>query len=171
MSHSADPSSFSGPLPLQPERSGASIWDRQFVWTTLGAVSLIFLAALQTLAVTTVMPAVADDLNGYDLYALAFSGTFATSVIGMVAAGAMSDRKGPAIPITGAVGLFLVGLLIDAAAPTMEILVTGRLVMGLGSGGMVVSLYVVIARVYPANLHGRVMALFAAAWIIPSLIV
>ncbi|WP_084502398.1 MFS transporter [Microbacterium indicum] len=170
MSHSADPSSFSGPLPLQPDEPGASIWSRRFVWTTLGAVALIFLAAIQSLAVTTVMPVVAADLDGGSLYALAFSGTFATSVIGMVAAGSLSDRRGPGIPITAAVALFLAGVVIDAAAPTMEILVVGRLVMGLGSGGLVVSLYVIVARVYPANLHGRVLALFAAAWVVPSLI-
>lgn len=169
MAH-ADPKSFTGPLPIQPPVEGVGIWDRRYLWTTVGAVALIFLAALQSLAVTTVMPAVADDLDGHALYAVAFSGTFATSVVGMVAAGAMSDRKGPALPLYGAVALFIAGLLIDTGAPTMEILVAGRLVMGLGSGGLVVSLYVVVARVYPANLHGRVMAAFAAAWIVPSLV-
>jgi MFS family permease len=173
---SADPHGFTGPVPTAQVREDGSeprltsLWDPRALWVTLGSVSLIFLAALTSLALTTVMPVVSDDLSGDALYALAFSGTLATGVIGMVAAGAWSDRAGPVAPLTTAVALFVLGLGIDSAAPTMEILVLGRLITGLGSGAQVVALYVVVARVYPPALHGRVMALFSAAWVVPSLI-
>lgn len=168
MTH-ADPASFSGAVPLQPP-ARASLWRSPYLLTTIGAVSLIFLAAMQSLAVTTVMPTVAADLGGAELYAVAFSGSFATSIIGMVASGAWSDRKSPAQAMWCAVISFAAGLVVCASASSMLILVLGRLIMGLGSGGLVVALYVVVARVYPANLHGRVMASFAAAWVVPSLI-
>lgn len=173
---SADPRGFTGPIPVAPGLEPddrpriTTLWDPRVVWVTLGSVSLIFLAALTSLALTTVMPFVSADLDGEALYALAFSGTLATGVIGMVASGAWSDRSGPVAPLTTAVALFVAGLALDAAAPTMEILVLGRLVTGLGSGAQVVALYVVVARVYPADLHGRVMAMFSAAWVVPSLV-
>lgn len=147
-----------------------SVWDARFAWVTAGAVALIFLAAMQSLAVTTVMPVVSDDLDGAALYAVAFSGTLATSVIGMVATGAWSDRSGPRPPLTTCVVLFVIGLVIVGAATTMPMLVLGRLVQGLGTGGQIVALYVVVARVYPPHLHGRVFAAFSAAWVVPSLI-
>ncbi|MFT3798855.1 MFS transporter [Microbacterium sp.] len=131
---------------------------------------MIFLAATQSLAVTTVMPIVSADLGGADLYAVAFSGTLATSVVGMVAVGAWCDRTDPVAPLATAVGLFVAGLAIAGAASSMEVLVAGRLVQGLGTGGQTVALYVVVARVYPAALHGRVFAAFSAAWVIPSII-
>ncbi len=148
----------------------ASIWGPEYVWVTVGAVALIFLAAMQALAVTTVMPIVSADLEGDALYAVAFAGTLATSVIGMVAVGAWSDRSGPKAPLYAAVALFVLGLVIAGLAPTMEILVAGRLIQGLGSGGQTVALYVVVARVYPPVIHGRVFAAFSAAWVVPSLI-
>lgn len=148
----------------------ASVWDARFVWVTVGAVALIFLAAIQSLAVTTVMPVVSEDLDGAALYAVAFSGTLATSVIGMVAVGAWSDRSGPVWPLTTSVLLFVAGLVVAGLAASMEILVVGRLVQGLGTGGQTVALYVVVARVYPPALHGRVFAAFSAAWVVPSLI-
>jgi MFS family permease len=148
----------------------AGIWGPQYVWVTIGAVALIFLAAMQALAVTTVMPIVSADLDGDALYAVAFAGTLATSVIGMVAVGAWSDRSGPKAPLYAAVALFVVGLVIAGLAPTMEVLVVGRLIQGLGSGGQTVALYVVVARVYPPAIHGRVFAAFSAAWVVPSLI-
>ena len=116
------------------------------------------------------MPVVSGDLDGDALYAVAFAGTLATSVIGMVAVGAWSDRSGPKAPLYAAVALFVVGLVIAGLAPTMPVLVVGRLIQGLGAGGQTVALYVVVARVYPPQIHGRVFAAFSAAWVVPSLI-
>lgn len=149
-----------------PER----IWDPRYLWVTVGAVAMIFLAATQALAVTTVMPVVSADLDGAALYAVAFAGTLATSVIGMVVVGAWCDRSDPVVPLATAVALFVAGLIIAGAAGEMSTVVLGRLVQGLGTGGQTVALYVVVARVYPAHLHGRVFAAFSAAWIIPSIV-
>lgn len=146
------------------------VWHPRYVWVTVGAVAMIFLAAMQALAVTTVMPVVSADLGGQNLYAVAFAGTLATSVIGMVGLGAWCDRRDPVMPLATAVALFVAGLVVAGIAPTMEVLVAGRLLQGLGTGGMTVSLYVVVARVYPGALHGRVFAAFSAAWVVPSLI-
>lgn len=148
----------------------ATIWDRHRLGITVGSVVLIFLGAIEALAVTTVMPLVAADLHGDALYAVAFAGTLATGVIGMVASGAWSDRVGPRAPLYTAVALFIVGLVIAGAATDMYTLVLGRLIQGLGGGGQTVALYVVVARVYPPSLHGRIFAAFAAAWVVPSMI-
>lgn len=158
-------------MTAEPESAPATgIWQGRFVWVTVGAVALIFLAAMQSLAVTTVMPVVSADLDGERLYAVAFAGTLATSVIGMVAVGAWCDRGGVLAPLSTAAALFVVGLLIAGFAFTMPALVAGRLVQGLGTGGQTVALYVVVARVYPGAMHGRVFAAFSAAWVVPSLI-
>lgn len=148
----------------------ASIWDRTRGWVTAGAIALIFLAAIEALAVTTVMPIVSAALDGQALYAVAFAGTLATSVIGMVATGAWSDARGPRGALYAAVSLFILGLLISGLATEMDQFLVGRLVQGLGAGGQTVALYVVVARLYPAHLHGRVFAAFAAAWVVPSMI-
>jgi MFS family permease len=151
-------------------RASASIWDRERLWVTAGAVALIFLAAIESLAVTTVMPIVSEALHGESLYAVAFAGTLATSVIGMVAAGSWSDARGPRGALYAAVSLFIAGLLISGFAVTMHQFLLGRLVQGLGAGGQTVALYVVVARLYPPQLHGRVFAAFAAAWVVPSMV-
>lgn len=148
----------------------ATIWDATRLGITIGSVVLIFLAAIEALAVTTVMPVVSVDLHGEALYAVAFSGTLATSVIGMVAAGTWSDRAGPRAALYTAVALFLAGLIVSGIAPDMHTFLVGRLIQGLGAGGQTVALYVVVARVYPPHLHGRIFAAYAAAWVVPSMI-
>ena len=146
------------------------ILSREFVWITIGACALVFLGAFESLAVTTAMPAVSADLHGDRLYALAFAGPLATSVIGMVVAGNWADRRGPVPPLYTSVAVFVAGLLVAGLAPTMEVLVAGRFAQGLGSGALTVALYVVVARVYPSDLHPAMFAGFAAAWVVPSLI-
>src|SRR5690606_41820345 len=98
----------------------ATIWDRTRLGITLGSVVLIFLGAVEALAVTTVMPVVAADLGGEELFAVAFSATLATGVIGMVAVGAWSDRSGPRAPLYTAVALFAVGLIVSGFALDMH---------------------------------------------------
>ena len=153
-----------------PTAAAPRIMGGEYLWITIGACALVFLGAFESLAVTTVMPTVSADLGGERLYALAFAGTLATSVIGMVVAGNWADRRGPVAPLHTAVAMFVVGLLIAGLAPSMEVLVAGRFAQGLGSGGLMVALYVVVARVYPQALHPAIFAGFAAAWVIPSLI-
>ncbi|AOT02651.1 MFS transporter [Arthrobacter sp. U41] len=148
----------------------AGILHRDYRWVTLGACALVFLAAFESLAVTTIMPLVSRELDGAALYALAFAGPLATGVIGMVAAGNWSDRRGPVGPLYASVTMFVLGLLIAGTAGSMSALVAGRLVQGLGGGALTVALYVVIARVYPPVLHPKIFAAFSAAWVIPSLV-
>ena len=152
------------------EPPAPGIMSGTYLWITIGACALVFLGAFESLAVTTVMPVVSDELGGERLYALAFAGPLATGVIGMVVAGNWSDRRGPTAALYTSVAAFVAGLLIAGLAPTMEILVAGRFVQGLGSGAMMVALYVVVARVYPQDKHPAIFAAFAAAWVVPSLI-
>ena len=147
-----------------------SLFTRPYALTTLGSSSLVFLAAFESLAVTTVMPIIAAELDGRSLYSLAFSATMAAGVVGMVASGAWADRRGPNRPLLTAIAVFALGLAVAGTAPSMAVFVAARFLQGLGAGGVTVALYVVVARVYPAGLHPRIFGLFAAAWVVPSMV-
>lgn len=138
--------------------------------TTWALCALVFLAAFESLAVTTAMPTVSLDLDGAGLYAVAFAAPLASGVVGMVVVGAWADRAGPSAPLLAAVAAFVAGLVIAGSAPTMAVLTGGRLVQGLGGGAITVVAYVVVARLYPGDLHPRVFAGFSAAWVVPSLV-
>ena len=137
--------------------------------TTIGMFALVAFTAFEATAVTTVMPTVADELDGISLYALSFAAPLASGVVGMVAAGARSDRRGPVGPLLVAMVLFSLGLVVCGLAPSMEVLVAGRILQGLGGGAMTVCLYVVVGLCIPAVLQPAVFASFAAAWILPTL--
>ncbi|RUQ98246.1 MFS transporter [Labedella endophytica] len=138
--------------------------------TTVGTCALITLAAFESLAVTTIMPVVSDELGGASLYSLAFAAPIASSVVGMVGAGIWADRRGPARPLVAAIVVFTIGLIVAGLALAMPALVAGRFVQGFGSGAMTVSIYVLVAKLYPPPLHPKIFAAFAAAWVVPSLV-
>jgi MFS family permease len=148
----------------------AGILRRPYALPTAGSWSLIFLAAFESLAVTTIMPIVTADLDGRALYSVAFSATMAAGVIGMVVFGSWADRRGPAPSLLSAIALFAAGLILAGTAASMTVFVVGRFLQGLGAGGITVSLYVLIAKVYPPGLHIRIFGAFASAWVLPSMI-
>ncbi|MDX6742471.1 MFS transporter [Actinocorallia sp. A-T 12471] len=148
----------------------AGVLRGKFLWVTIGSCALVFLAAFESVAVTAVMPAVSAELDGARWYSLAFAGPLATGVIGMVTAGLWADRSGPTVPLYTSVALFCAGLVGCGLAPSMEVLVAGRLLQGLGGGAITVALYVVVGRLYPENLQPKLFAGFAAVWIFPALV-
>jgi MFS family permease len=155
---------------VDSETPRAGLLVRPYALTTVGAWSLVFLAAFESLAVTTIMPIVTADLDGRGLYALAFSSTLAAGVVGMVAIGSWADRRGPAVPLFTAIAVFAVGLAVAGTAATMPVFVAARFLQGLGAGGMTVALYVLVAMVYPAGLHIKIFGAFASAWVLPSMV-
>jgi len=162
----------STPSPTSPPAAAPvpSILSPRYRATTIGMVALVSLHAFEALAVAAAMPTVAHDLDGLRLYALAFGGTLATSVIGMTLAGRWSDRRGPARPLWLGLLSFIAGLLLAGLAQQMGVLVLGRLLQGLGAGAISVALYVLVGRTFPEAMRPKVFAAFSAGWVVPSLI-
>jgi MFS family permease len=136
---------------------------------TAGLVLTITFVASEALAVVTVMPVVARDLGGLRLYGWVFSGFMLGSVIGIVVAGREADRRGPAIPFVAGVVLFGSGLALAGLAPTMEVLVAGRVLQGIGAGAVPAVAYASIGRSLTGRLRARMMAVLSTAWVAPGL--
>ncbi|WP_420368273.1 MFS transporter [Curtobacterium sp. L1-20] len=147
-----------------------SLFSGPYALATVGMVAIVAVAAFQNLAMTTVMPEISRDLDGETLYALAFAAPLAAGVPGMVLAGNWADRAGGRVVAWVSAGLFAVGTAVVMLAPTIEVFLAGRLVEGFGAGAIDVVLYVLVARIFPAELHAPVFAGFAAAWVVPALI-
>ncbi|MYX27339.1 MFS transporter [Streptomyces sp. SID8381] len=147
-----------------------TVLGRAYRALSVGIVSVVLLIAFEATAVGTAMPVAARELHGVPLYAFAFSGYFTTSLFGMVLAGQWADRRGPLGALTAGIGAFAAGLLLAGTAGTMWVFVLGRAVQGLGGGLVIVALYVVVGRAYPERLRPAIMAAFAAAWVVPSIV-
>lgn len=142
----------------------------RYALATVGMVAIVAVSAFQNLAMTTIMPEISRDLHGEALYSLAFAAPLAAGVPGMVLAGNWTDRAGGRVVAWVSGALFAAGTAIVMLAPTMPVFLVGRLVEGFGAGAIDVVLYVLVARIFPDELHAPVFAGFAAAWVVPALV-
>jgi MFS family permease len=150
--------------------STAGALSSQYRTVTVAMVALVSLVAFEALAVSTAMPVVAERLHGLRSYGLAFSLFLTMSMLGTVVAGGWSDSRGPRWPIVWGLLLFAGGLVVSGTAQTFPAMLVGRVVSGVGGGFLIVSLYVVIALVYPDALRPQVFGWISAAWVVPSLV-
>lgn len=148
----------------------AGPWSPAFRTTTIGIFVLASLGAFESLAVTTVMPVVADDLDGLRVYGLAFAMPMAVSVFALTLAGPWMDDHGPAPAMRAGVAVFAGGLVAAGLAPTMTVFLAGRAIQGFGAGLIDVGLYVMAARLYPSELRPRVFTVLTSAWVLPALV-
>jgi len=145
------------------------LWAPQRRSLTAGLAATITFVAAEALAVVTVMPLVAKDLNGLSLYGFVFSAFLLGTMVGIVAAGRAADRRGPAAPYVAGIIVFGIGLTIAGLAPSMPVLVAGRALQGLGAGAVPAVAYVAIGRSLPERLRARMMAVLSTAWVAPGL--
>jgi MFS family permease len=149
---------------------------REKLWTgphgrvVAGIFALAFLIGFESLAVATVMPIVARDLHGLSLYALSFAAPTVVAVVSMTLAGPQTDRHGPRTALRGGVSVFVIGLVVAGAAPTMAVFLVGRAIQGFGMGFTGVGLYVAIGQVFPVSLRPRVFTVMTSAWVMPALV-
>jgi MFS family permease len=146
------------------------IWAPERRLLTIGLVGLITAAAFEGMAVPTVLPALAGELDGLDLYGWAFSAFWLTNIIGITLAGSDTDRRGPGRAfIVGSI-LFTVGMVVSGLAGDMGIVIVGRAIQGFGSGAISAVVWAVIALAYPPTATPRMIALISSAWIVPGLV-
>ncbi|MFI5226539.1 MAG: MFS transporter [Candidatus Limnocylindrales bacterium] len=160
--------SLARPHPVPTVTDG--LWSAPRRALTVGLVLSITLVAFEALAVSTVMPVVARELGGLDLYGWVFSAFFLANLIGIVVVGILIDRGGLIRPFVGGLSLFGIGLLIGGLAPTMPILIAGRFLQGFGAGAIAPVAYVAIGRSLPEELRARMFATLSTAWVLPGVI-
>jgi MFS family permease len=159
-------------MPTHDPPESAGLWSPGHRALTIGLVLTITLVASEALAVSTIMPIVANDLAGGDrtLYGWVFSSFVLASLVGIAAAGVMIDRGSLTKPYVLGLGLFCVGLVVGGLAPSMPVLVLGRVLQGLGAGAIPAVSYVAIGRALPERLRARMFATLSTAWVLPGLL-
>ena len=153
---------------LYPTATG--VWQRPVRGLTLGIVLVVIASAFEQLAVATIMPAAVRDLSGMELYGWAFSGFTLTNLNGISVGGSEGARLGPARLLLLGTLLFCSGLVTGALAPTMGVVVLGRLLQGFGAGLLWTVAYATIPRAYPVALRPRMLATLSSAWVLPGLL-
>lgn len=148
----------------------AEIWAPPLRGLTIGVTLVVVATAFEALAVATIMPVLARELGGLAYYGWAFSAFLLANIIGITVGGSESERFGRARSFKAGTALFCGGLALSGIAPTMPVIVVGRVLQGFGAGLVYTLSYSAVARAYAVSLQPRMLAILSSAWVIPGLV-
>lgn len=141
-----------------------TITERQRSLIMLGTLVGMLVAAVSQTIVTTILPSIARDLDGLDLYTWAFTGTMLASSVATPVFGKLSDLYGRRPIYIIGVSTFLVGTIVCAVAQDMGQFVAGRVVQGVGIGAIMPLAMAIIADVVPATQRGKWQGIMGAVF-------
>lgn len=146
------------------------LFSRANLPLAFGAVALVTLTAFENRAVGTALPTLVQEFDAVGAFGVANAAPIAAFVVSLAITGLWADRAGPVPPLRAGVVGFGLGQLLVGTATGMPMIVAGRLLSGLAEGLVDVGLMVLIARTLPEVLRPRMFSLFAAAWVLPSVL-
>jgi MFS family permease len=147
-----------------------SPWAPEYRRLSIGIVALVSVFGFEGIAIGAVMPVAAADLDAISNYAVAFTSFTMASLLGMTFAGLWANKIGLARVIIFAVAALAFGSMVAGFAPNLAVLTVGRSIQGFAMGIDLVTMYVVIGRMYPEALRAKALGMLAAAWVVPGLV-
>ncbi|MDH6430631.1 MFS transporter [Paenibacillus sp. FSL R5-0887] len=147
-----------------------SIFSPRYFALSIGIILSVMAVGFEGLSVTTIAPSIAGDLNGLSLFGWIFSTYLLAQIIGTLVVGRIIDRRGPAVPFTIALLLFIVGLIAAATSGDMYTMIGSRAMQGLGAGAMMTCVYTAISLSYPDELRAKILGAFGTAYVLPSML-
>ena len=129
----------------------------------------MFLAAVEGTVVTTAIPTIVKDLQGFGIISLVFSAYFLTSAISTPICGKLSDIYGRKNVLSIGIIIFLIGSLLCGLSQTMYMLIGSRAIQGLGAGAIFTVTYTIVGDVFTLEERPKVQGYLSAVWGIASL--
>ncbi|MFN3953337.1 MAG: MFS transporter [Pararhodobacter sp.] len=124
----------------------------------------VWLHAADSLIVATMLPSIVDEIGGAGLVGWSVSLYEIASVVAGAASALLTMRYGLRLPMSLAALVFGLGCLLSSFAPTMPVVLTGRVFQGLGGGGLVAMSFVAIGIIFPRRYAARAMATVSTFW-------
>lgn len=149
------------PMDLSPPKT---MPDKQRRDIVIGVLVAMMLAALDQTIVAPALPTIGASLGDADFMVWIVSAYLLTGTAVTPLYGKLSDIHGRRPVLSLALGVFLVGSVICALAPSMPVIIIGRAVQGLGGGGLVALAQTVIADIVPPRERSRYVVYISTVW-------
>ncbi len=135
----------------------------------IGVLLAMLLGALDQTIVATALPSIGRDLGDIGHMPWVVTSYLLASMAVTPLYGKISDIHGRRITLLVGIGIFVVGSLACALAPTMLALILARAVQGLGGGGLISLAQTIIADIVPPKERSRYQGYIAGVFMASSL--
>ncbi|KDE09667.1 hypothetical protein MVLG_00073 [Microbotryum lychnidis-dioicae p1A1 Lamole] len=141
----------------------------QFWLVFLALCVSCFLSALDLTAVSTTLPAMAAEFQSTE-FSWVGSAYALTSTALIPWTGGFAAIFGRKATMLGSLALFAIGSVVVGSAHTMEIVILGRAIQGIGGGGILTMTEIVVVDLVPLAERGAFFGIFGAVWALASAI-
>jgi len=146
----------------------SEILTREYASKLATLALAIWLHASNSMLTATTMPSAVEDIGGLNL----ISWTFALYLMGSIISGAsvslLVTKSGIRATMIRAAMVYAVGCVVCAMAPTMPVVLVGRVLQGLGGGGLVALVYISQDRFFPNRFVPKIVACISTVWMISA---
>jgi EmrB/QacA subfamily drug resistance transporter len=129
----------------------------------------MFLGAVEGTVVTTAIPTIVKDLQGFEIISSVFSVYLLTSAISTPIYGKLSDLYGRKNILSIGIIIFLVGSTLCGLSQTMYMLIACRAIQGIGAGSILTVTYTIVGDVFTLEERPKVQGSIGTVWGIASL--
>jgi len=147
-----------------------SLTHRQIMMAFSGLMIGMFIAAVDQTIVATAIPAIVSDLSGIAYLSWIVVGYLLTSTASTPLWGKVGDLYGRRRMFQTAIVIFLIGSLMCGLAPTMLFLILGRLVQGVGGGGLYALCFGIVGDLVPPRQRGKYISYFAGMFAVAGVL-
>ena len=130
----------------------------------------MFLGAVEGTIVTTAVPTIVKDLNGFSLISWVFSAYLFTSAISTPIYGKLSDLYGRRDVLCIGIIIFLIGSSLCGVSRNMYELIAFRALQGIGSGAIFTVTYTIVGDIFDISERAKVQGWLSTVWGISSLV-
>lgn len=147
----------------KPTNSGAPHHGFGFWMVFVSLCLASFLAALDVTVITTALPTITDAIGGGDQYVWIANTYVITSTAVQPFFGQLSNIFGRRYVTLAAVALFLLGSGLSGGATGVGMLIAGRCVQGMGSGGIMMLLDLIVCDLVPLRERAKYIGIVMAS--------
>lgn len=137
------------------DRSVYPLGKRRTLIVLAGTLLGMFLASISQTIAATAMPRIVSELGGLEEYSWVFNAYVLGATITIPLYGKLSDLYGRRPLFLAAITLFSAGSVVAGLAGSMEVLVAGRALQGLGAGGLIPLGIAVIGDIIAPRARGK----------------
>ena len=134
-----------------------------------GILMTMLIAAMDTMITTTIMPSVVSSLGRLSLYPWLMGGFLMASISAAPCFGRLADICGPRTISLYAIAIFASGSILCGFADSMEMLILGRVVQGIGSAGIMAMSYMLFGLLFHSTVRGKMYSLLNSVWAFASI--
>lgn len=166
-----DPSATSSSADKGSKHSKQPAYNmRQIITIFSGLMMTMLMSSLGQTIFATALPTIVGELGGVDKTSWVISAFLVAMTVALPISGKLGDRLGRKPVYLTAIVIFLIGSTVGGFAHTMDLLIVGRIIQGLGAGGLMISSQSIVAEVIPARQRGKFMGIIGAVFGLSSVL-